>query len=178
MTEPYVDDTAIVASDALVGPGTAIWNWTKVREGARIGASCRIGQGVYIDHDVVIGDRCKIQNGVSVFHGVTIGTAVFVGPGATFTNDRVPRAGGDEDWEVSPTRVEDHASIGANATIICGVTLGEACMVGAGAVVTNDVPAYGLVVGNPARLIDYVDLRGERLHRRPGDPPDAGEVRA
>ena len=171
MSGPSIHPTAEVDPQATVGDGTSIWNWTKVREGARIGSGCRIGQSVYIDHDVEIGDGCKIQNGVAVFHGVTVGSHVFIGPSVTFTNDRVPRASSGDDWQVVPTRVDDHASIGANATIVCGITLGHACMVGAGAVVTHDVPPFGLVLGNPARLVDYVDLAGTRLHHRPGEPP-------
>lgn len=158
--------TAEVDARAELGEGTQVWNWTKVREAARIGAHCRLGQSVYVDHGVVVGDGSKIQNGVSLYHGVTLGASVFVGPNATFTNDRVPRAAGDG-WALSETVVEDHASIGANATIVCGVRLGRACMVAAGAVVTRDVPAHALVMGTPARVVDYVDLEGNRLHVGP-----------
>ena len=164
MSTTFIHGTAEIDPSAEVGAGTMIWNWSKVREGACIGHSCHLGQGVYVDHDVVVGDRCKIQNGVSVYFGVTLGHSVFVGPHATFTNDRVPRAD-SEAWEVVPTIVHDRVSIGANATIICGVTLGEASVVGAGAVVTADVPPYALVVGNPARVVDYVDAEGNRLNR-------------
>ena len=160
--ETYVDPTAEVDPAAVIGRGTAIWNWTKVREGARIGADCRIGQNVYIDARVQVGDDCKIQNGVSVYKGVSLGDRVFVGPAVTFTNDRVPRAD-SPDWQVTETVVADDASLGANSTIICGVRLGRACMVGAGAVVTADVPDHALVVGNPARVVDYVSLDGTRL---------------
>ncbi len=163
----YVHPTAEVDPRAMIGPGTSIWNWTKVREGARVGALCRIGQGVYIDRDVSVGDGCKIQNGVSVYAGVTLGNHVFVGPQATFTHDRVPRAASGDDWEVVPTLVDDHASVGANATIVCGVRLGRACMVGAGAVVTRDVPPNALVVGNPARVVGWVDVDGSRLDAPP-----------
>lgn len=169
-----IHPTASVDASALIGDGTMVWDWSRVREGARVGPRCRIGQQVYIDHDVAIGSDCKIQNGVQIYHGVTLGDHVFVGPGVTFTNDRVPRASSDDGWTVVPTRVEDHASIGANATIVCGTTLGRACMVGAGAVVTHDVPPQALVVGNPARVIDYVDLRGERLHIGPDGRPVQG----
>lgn len=161
--------TADVDPHADLGDDVQVWNWTKVREGARLGAGCRLGQGVYIDHDVAIGAGSKVQNGVSVYHGVTIGRSVFVGPNATFTNDRVPRADSDE-WTVSETVVEDHASIGANATIVCGTRVGRAAMVAAGAVVTRDVPDHALVIGSPARVVDYVRQDGTRLHVG----PDAG----
>ena len=164
----YVDSTAIVHPSAEIGDGSAIWNWSKVRERVRIGKKCNIGQSVYIDFEVRIGDRCKIQNGVSVYHGVTIGDDVFVGPNATFTNDLRPRAH-STDWQVTPTVVEDGASIGANATVVCGVTLGRHCMIAAGAVVTADVPAHALVMGCPARMVDYVAVSGARLHVDPAD---------
>lgn len=171
--DPFVHPTAEVDPRAVIGRGTAIWNWTKVREGARVGQGCRIGQGVYIDRDVVVGEGSKIQNGASVFAGVVLGDRVFVGPGATFTNDLVPRAASGDDWEIVPTVVGDDASVGANATIVCGIELGEACMVGAGAVVTHDVPSFALVVGVPAQVIDYVDRAGRRLHCGPSGPPPA-----
>lgn len=170
MSVPFVHPTAEVDPASLVGPGTNIWNWTKIREGARVGAGCQLGQAVYIDHDVVMGDGCKIQNGVSIYNGVSLGDHVFVGPNATFTNDLVPRADSGDGWVVVPTVVDDHASIGANATVVCGVRLGFACMVGAGAVVTADVPPHALVVGNPARIIDYVALDGNRLGVGPEGP--------
>lgn len=164
----FIDETALVHPTATIGEGTMVWSWTKIREGATVGADCNIGQAVYIDFGTQIGDRCKIQNGVSVYHGVTLGNAVFVGPNATFTNDLRPRAHSD-DWKVVETIVEDGASIGANATIVCGVTLGCHCMVGAGAVVTADVPPHGLVLGCPARVVDYVTVSGRRLNVSPAD---------
>jgi UDP-2-acetamido-3-amino-2,3-dideoxy-glucuronate N-acetyltransferase len=170
VSEPYVHPTADVDPLAQLSDGCSVWNWTRVREHAVIGAGTKLGQGVYIDHGVRLGAGCKVQNGVSVFHGVTCGDHVFVGPNATFTNDRAPRAASGDDWEVVPTSVGDHVSIGAGAIILCGITLGRGCMVGAGAVVTADVPELALVVGNPARVIDFVDLDGRR--RRVG--PDHG----
>jgi len=158
----YIDPTALVEEGAKLGAGVSIWNWTKVRSGVRIGADTSIGQNAYIDSDVVIGKQCKIQNGVSVYKGVTLGDDVFVGAYAVFTNDIVPRAFGE--WSVVQTHVENCASIGANATIVCGVTLGRYCMIGAGAVVTKNVPPHMLVVGVPARPIDYVTIKGRRLH--------------
>ena len=151
MTSTYIDPTAVVSPDASIGDESRIWNWTKVRESACIGAGVSIGQHCYIDHGVVIGDRCKIQNSVNIYNGVTIGVEVFIGPAVTFTNDLLPSAVGE--WLVTPTVVGNGASIGANATIVCGVTIGEGAVVGAGSVVIDDVPARTLVVGNPARFV-------------------------
>ncbi|MBL8487338.1 MAG: N-acetyltransferase [Rhodocyclaceae bacterium] len=172
MTDVFVHDTAIVSPQASIGPGTKVWVNVQIREGARIGRNCIVSKDVYVDHHVSIGDNCKVQNGVSIYHGVTVGDDVFIGPNASFTNDRVPRAF-NKDWKITPTTVGRGASIGANATIVCGVALGEFCMVAAGSVVTADVPPHGLVMGNPARLVDYVTVSGRRLHRGPGDPPGA-----
>ena len=163
MNATYIDPTAEVSPEASIGEGTSIWNWTKVRESARIGNGVSIGQHCYIDHGVVIGDRCKLQNGVNVYNGDTIGDEVFVGPSVTFTNDLRPRAIGD--WEVVPTYVGDGASIGANATILCGVEIGQRAMVGAGSVVVKDVPPGAIVVGNPAQVIQPSDSSGSLVNR-------------
>lgn len=157
-----IHESAEVSPKAMIGEGTRIWNQVQIREGAVIGCDCIIGKDVYIDRGVRVGNRCKIQNGVSVFRGVEIEDDVFLGPHMTFTNDLVPRAF-NSDWEVMPTLVKKGASIGANATIVCGVTIGEYAMVGAGAVVTRDVEPYALVVGNPARRIGWVCRCGNRL---------------
>jgi UDP-2-acetamido-3-amino-2,3-dideoxy-glucuronate N-acetyltransferase len=157
-----IHPTAVVEDGAVVGGGTYIWHRSHIRSGARIGAGCTIGFSVYVDAGAVIGDRCKIQNHVSVYRGVVLEDDVFVGPAATFTNDRYPRAGSG-DWDIVPTSVRRGASIGANATIVCGVDLGAWSMVGAGAVVTQDVPAHGLVVGTPARLRAWVCSCGHPL---------------
>jgi len=151
MKPTYIDPTAEVSPEALVGEGSQVWNWTKVREFAQIGNDVSVGQHCYIDHGVVIGCRCKIQNGVNIYNGVTVGDEVFIGPSVTFTNDLHPRVVGE--WSIVPTNVGRGASIGANATIICGVTIGERAVVGAGSVVVDDVPARTLVVGNPARFV-------------------------
>jgi len=175
MTEKktYIDPTAEVHIDAKIEPGVSIWNWTKIRENAYIGEDSTVGQSSYIEYEVTIGKRCKIQNGVSVYHGVTIGNDVFVGPNATFTNDRVPRAHSPH-WAISRTIVEDGASIGANATILCGITLGKHCMIAAGAVVTKDVPPHALVMGHPARVVDYVTVKGQRINvDNPEQPPSS-----
>ena len=160
--------TAEVHDSAKIGDGVMVWNWTNVREGARIGAGISVGQWAYIDFDFRVGERCKIQNGVSVYAGVTLGDEVFVGPNATFINDLLPRAHGEELQQVA-TSVNTGASIGANATIVCGATLHEYCMVAAGVVVTADVPAYALVMGCPARVVDYVTRAGKRRHVGPNN---------
>ena len=157
----FVHPTAEVSPDAVFGPGSQVWNGAKVREGAVLGANCRIGCGVYIDTRVKIGDDVKIQNGVSVYEGVTIEDGVFVGPHVAFTNDRYPRAiypdGKPRDeWRIVATLVQYGASIGAGAIIVCGVTIGRWAMVGAGALVTKDVPQHALVLGAPARVAGYV----------------------
>lgn len=170
MAGVHIHPTAEVSPLATIGEGTRIWHQAQVRERARIGQSCIIGKGVYIDSDVVIGDRVKIQNGVSIYHGATIEDGVFVGPHACLTNDKVPRAIApdgelkrDADWEVRRILVQYGASIGAGAVILPGVTVGRFAMVGAGAVVTRDVAAHALVVGNPARPVGFVCMCGHRL---------------
>ena len=165
-----IHPTADVSAAAEIGAGSSIWHQAQVREGARLGRNCIVGKSVYIDFDVQIGDNCKIQNGVSIYHGVTLETGVFVGPHACFTNDKLPRAVNPDgslkaaaDWTVSPTRVREGAAIGAHAVVLPGVTIGRWAMVGSGAVVTRDVPDYGLVWGNPARLHGFVCPCGHRL---------------
>jgi len=172
VTGAIIHPTAEVSPLATIGEGTRIWHQAQVRERARIGRSCIIGKGVYIDFDVVIGDRVKIQNGVSIYHGATIEDGVFVGPHACLTNDKLPRAitpdgelKRDADWEVGRILVRYGASIGAGVIILPGVTVGRFAMVGAGAVVTRDVTAHALVVGNPARLAGFVCACGHRLDR-------------
>lgn len=160
----YIHPTATISEQATIGASTKIWHYAHVREGANIGADCVLGKDVYIDHFVTIGNGVKIQNGVSVYHGVTLEDEVFVGPNAVFTNDLLPRSH-HTDWRVVETVVERGASIGANATIVCGVRLGTHCMIGAGAVVVKNVPPHALVVGNPARVIGYVCTCGQHLHR-------------
>jgi acetyltransferase-like isoleucine patch superfamily enzyme len=154
--------SAHVSGDACIGDRTKIWINVQIREGVEIGKDCVLSKDVYIDHAVRIGNRTKIQNSVSVYNGVTIGDDVFVGPNVTFTNDRVPRAF-NSDWLVTPTYIADGSSIGANATIVCGVTVGEYAMVAAGSVVTKDVPPYTLVMGNPARPVAKIDKDGNKI---------------
>lgn len=161
---PFVHETAVVEEGARCGADTKVWHHAHVRSGAVIGESCTLGKNVFIDAGAVIGDRCKIQNNVSVYRGVRLDDEVFVGPSAVFTNDRFPRATGD-DWEVVDTRVCHGASIGANATIVCGVVIGPWAVVGAGAVVTRDVAAHELLAGNPARRLGWVCRCGRVLAR-------------
>ncbi|MBX3154614.1 MAG: N-acetyltransferase [Deltaproteobacteria bacterium] len=161
-----VHPTAIVEDGAQLGDGVRIWHWVHVRAGAAIGAGTSIGQGCYIGN-VAIGERCKIQNHVSVFDGVTLEADVFLGPSCTFTNVRHPRAHVDRRAAYEATRVCRGATIGANATVLPGVTIGAYAMVGAGAVVTRSVPPHAIVTGAPARPIGWACRCGETL-----PPPD------
>jgi UDP-2-acetamido-3-amino-2,3-dideoxy-glucuronate N-acetyltransferase len=166
----YIHPSALIEDDVVIGDDTSIWHLVHIRHHVHIGAECVIGRGVFIDFGVEIGSRVKIQNYVSVYHGVTIEDGVFVGPQVVFTNDKYPRAinpdgslKNAEDWSIEPTRVCTGASIGANSVLVCGIVVGRWAMIGSGAVVTRDVPDYGLVVGNPARLIGYVDAAGNHV---------------
>jgi len=153
--------TALVESEHI-GPGTRIWAFVHVLKGAVIGSNCNIGDHCYIEGGVKIGDKVVIKNGVSLWSGVTIEDRAFIGPNAAFTNDPVPRAKLYRD-ECEKTLVREGASIGANATLLCPVTIGPYALVGAGAVVTQDVPDFGLVYGNPGRLVGFVCRCGQRL---------------
>ena len=172
-----VHATADLESDVGVGSGTSIWHRAQVRTGARLGSDCIVGRDVFIDAGVVLGDRVKIQNGALIYHGVSVGNGVFIGPGAILTNDRYPRAltsAGElstaADWQVSPITLSDGCSIGAGAVVVAGVSVGTYAMVGAGAVVTRDVPSHALVVGSPARRIGWVCACGARLVDSNGEP--------
>jgi UDP-2-acetamido-3-amino-2,3-dideoxy-glucuronate N-acetyltransferase len=163
---------AEVEPGSQVGANTRVWHYAHVRAGALVGDNCVLGHGVYIDAGVVVGNNVKLQNRVSVYRGVTLEDGVFVGPHATFTNDRFPRSinvdgtpVSDEDWMPEPTLVKYGASIGAGAIILAGVTVGRWATAGAGSVVTRDVPDHGLVMGAPARLVGYVCRCGHRLRR-------------
>ena len=164
--------TAEVSPTAIVGDGTQIWNEAQVRAGARIGADCVMGKGVFVDLEVVVGDRVKLENRVSVFKGARISDGVFIGPHSCLLNDKLPRAitpegtlKGPDDWVVSGVTVAEGASIGGGCTVLPGVSVGRFALVGAGSVVTRDVPDHGLVVGNPARVIGFVCECGARLDR-------------
>jgi acetyltransferase-like isoleucine patch superfamily enzyme len=165
-----IHPTAEVERGAQVGADTRIWHFVHVRTGARIGNNCTLGYNVFVDRDVVIGNNVKLQNRVSLFRGVTLEDGVFVGPHTTFTNDQYPRSITPEgrlmdhdDWPAIPTLVRYGASIGAGSVIVAGVTVGKWALVGAGAVVTRDVPDHGLVVGRPARLVGYACMCGKPL---------------
>jgi UDP-2-acetamido-3-amino-2,3-dideoxy-glucuronate N-acetyltransferase len=156
--------TAVIESDEI-GDGTRIWHFAHVRKGARIGRNCILGKSVYIDAEAEIGNNVKIQNFVSVYKGVKIEDDVFIGPSATFTNDLFPRSFIWDEEQVLPTIVCKGASLGANSTIICGVTIGEYSMVGAGSVVARKVPAFALVYGNPAKIRGWVCYCGKSLEK-------------
>lgn len=162
-TDVRIHESAYIDQPATIGPGTSIWHFSHVLAGTTIGSGCNIGQNVVIGPDVTVGDRCKIQNNVSVYKGVTLEDGVFVGPSAVFTNVVNPRAEVDRRDEFAETVVGTGASIGANATIVCGHDLGPYSFVAAGAVVTKDVPAHALVAGVPAQRIGWVSHEGERL---------------
>jgi UDP-2-acetamido-3-amino-2,3-dideoxy-glucuronate N-acetyltransferase len=168
--EVFIHATAEVHKGAQIGAGSKIWNQSQLRDGAILGAACIIGKNVYIDARVRIGNFVKIQNNVSLFTGVVIEDGVFLGPHVCFTNDLLPRAitrdgtpKSVSDWKVTPTLIQYGASIGANATIRCGVTVGRWAMIGSGSVVTKNIPDHALAYGNPARIVGYVCACGVRL---------------
>lgn len=146
-----IHPTAIVEFGAKIGSWTKVWHNAHIREGATIGKNCTIGKGVYIDKNVTIGDNCKIQNYACIYQGVTIGNNVFIGPHVCFTNDKYPKVEGWSDERITKTIVKDNVSIGANATIICGVTLHENVEIGAGSVVTKNIIPFVRAYGNPAK---------------------------
>jgi UDP-2-acetamido-3-amino-2,3-dideoxy-glucuronate N-acetyltransferase len=159
----HIHPSAIVDVGALLGDGTRVWHWVHVSSGARIGAGCSLGQGVFVGHDVHIGNNVKIQNNVSVYDAVTLEDDVFCGPSMVFTNVHNPRAAVVRKHEYRRTLVKRGATLGANCTIVCGITIGEHAFVGAGAVVSRDVPAFALMVGVPARRLGWMSRHGERL---------------
>jgi UDP-2-acetamido-3-amino-2,3-dideoxy-glucuronate N-acetyltransferase len=165
-----IHSTAEVSPQAIIGPGTMVWARSHVREGARLGKNCIVGEGVYIDADVRIGDNVKIQNGALLYRRLTVADGAFIGPQACFTNDLHPRAvtpagtlKTNQDWTPGESRVDVGASVGAAAVVLPGIHIGQWAMVGAGAVVTRDVPDHALVLGAPARQVGWVCACGERL---------------
>ena len=170
-----VHASAELEADVSVGPKSSVWNNAVLRNGASLGAECVVGRDAFIDEGVRIGNRVKIQNGALVYHGVTVGDGVFIGPGAILTNDRFPRAitptgelARGDDWTVSPIELRAGCSIGAGAVVVAGTTVGRFATVGAGSVVTRDVPDYALVAGNPARRLGWVCACGSRLQAPDG----------
>jgi UDP-2-acetamido-3-amino-2,3-dideoxy-glucuronate N-acetyltransferase len=160
----FIHPTAIVDDNVAVGEGAKIWHFSHILSGSKIGEHCNIGQNVVIGPDVAIGARCKIQNNVSVYKGVTLEDGVFCGPSMVFTNICNPRAEISKMDQIRPTLVKRGATLGANCTVVCGHTIGRYAFIGAGAVVTKDVPDHALMAGNPARRIGWVCACGEKLN--------------
>ena len=161
----FVHESSFVDEGVQIGKGTRIWHFSHIQSGARIGAECILGQNVNVGNNVKVGNYCKIQNNVSIYEGVELQDYVFCGPSMIFTNIRLPRSEfpqqGNKYYE--KTLVKKSASIGANATIVCGITIGEYALIGSGSVVTKDVPAFALVIGNPGKITGWVSKIGERL---------------
>ncbi len=165
-----MDNITIISKGAKIGKNTKVWHFSQVRENAIMGENCIIGKNCYIDFDVKIGNNVKIQNNSSIYHGSTIEDGVFIGPHVCLTNDKVPRAINEDgtlknnsDWKVGKILIKKGASIGACSVILPNITIGKFAMVGAGSVVTKDVPDFGLVYGNPAKLHGYVDKKGNKV---------------
>ncbi len=159
--------TANVETGAQIGQGTKIWHQAHIRNSCSIGEHCVIGKSVFVDIQVKIGNHCKIQNFATLYHGLTVEDGVYIGPSVTFTNDKVPRAINPDgtpksvtDWTCLNTVLKRGSSIGANSTVLPGITIGEWAMIGAGSVVTKDVPPFAVVVGNPARIVGYANEQG------------------
>ena len=166
----YIHPTADVSAHASIGQNVKIWHQAQIREKAVVGDNCIIAKNVYIDKAVVVSSNCKIQNNCSLYHGIFVESGVFIGPHCVLTNDRLPRAVNsdgslkqDTDWEEHKTLIQEGASLGARVVVLPGITIGRYAMVGAGSVVTKDVPDFGLVYGNPARLVGWVCHCGRKL---------------
>ncbi|WP_017732505.1 acyltransferase [Nafulsella turpanensis] len=174
----FAHATAVIDEGCSIGEGTKIWHFSHIMPGCTIGEDCNIGQNVVVSPEVVLGKNVKVQNNVSIYTGVTCEDDVFLGPSMVFTNVTNPRSAVNRRGEYARTRVGKGASIGANATIVCGHDIGEYAFIGAGAVVTKTVPAYALVVGNPARHIGWMSKRGHRLefnNENKATCPESGE---
>lgn len=170
MKDVFIHPTAVVDDGARLGPGSKVWHFSHVMEGATLGSDVSLGQNVFIASDVVVGDRCKIQNNVSIYEGVVLEDEVFCGPSLTFTNVRFPRAAfPTSSDEYGSTLVKRGATLGANATVVCGITVGEWAFVAAGAVLTRDVPPHALMAGVPARRTGWTCECGHVLPWSDGD---------
>lgn len=164
MQPAYVHPSAVIDDGAVIGPGSKIWHFCHLMPGAVVGSRCQLGMNVFVDNNVKLGNGVKIQNNVSLYNGVILEDDVFVGPSAVFTNVINPRSFIERKDEFKPTLVKEGATIGANATILCGVTIGRYAFIGAGAVVAASVPDFALMVGNPARQMGWVDEKGNKLN--------------
>ncbi len=160
----YAHQSAIIDDGAIIGYGTKIWHFCHIMSGAKLGENCNLGQNVFVANDVILGNNVKVQNNISIYTGVECQDDVFLGPSMVFTNVTNPRSGVNRRGQYSKTVVKKGASIGANATIVCGHDIGEYAFIGAGTVVTKNVPAYALVVGNPAKQIAWMSEYGHRLN--------------
>lgn len=163
MADLHIHPSAVIDAGAQIGDGTRIWHFCHVMPKAIIGSNCNIGQNVFVDNNAIVGNGVKIQNNVSVYNGVVLEDGVFVGPSAVFTNVINPRSFIERKTEYKKILVKKGATIGANATIVCGISIGEYALIGAGSVVTKDVPAYGLMMGNPARQKGWISEQGYTL---------------
>ena len=163
MEAPYIHPTAIVDPGCEIGSGSKVWHFCHLMSGAKIGANCSLGQNVFVANNVSLGGNVKVQNNVSLYEGVICEDDVFLGPSMVFTNVMNPRSSVNRRGEYQVTYVEKGATIGANATIVCGKRIGSYAFIGAGSVVTKEVPSYALVVGNPARQIGWMSAHGHRL---------------
>jgi len=163
MSKISIHYTAIVDEGARIGDGSRIWHWVHICRGAEIGKNCSLGQNVFVADDVTIGNNCKVQNNVSIYDAVTLEDDVFCGPSMVFTNVYNPRSGISRKDEYRRTLIRKGATIGANCTIVCGITVGEYAFIGAGAVVNKDVKPYALMVGVPAKQIGWMSQYGEKI---------------
>jgi UDP-2-acetamido-3-amino-2,3-dideoxy-glucuronate N-acetyltransferase len=166
---PFVHPTAIVHESAIVGPGTKVWHFCHIMKGVRIGARCIFGQNCHVANDVIIGDNVKVQNNVSIYTGTIIEDDVFLGPSCVLTNVTNPRSQVDRHSLYEKTLLRRGATVGANATIVCGIELGRYCFIGAGAVVAKNVPDYALIIGNPGRQAGWMSRHGHRLKKPDGE---------
>jgi len=164
MTEPKIHPTAVVDSGAKLGNDTAVWHYTHICSGAIVGSHCSLGQNVLVADNAVIGNCVKVQNNVAIYGGITVEDEVFLGPSCVLTNVTNPRSQVSRKSLYEKTLIRRGATIGANSTIVCGITLGRYCFVGAGAVVTKDIPDYGLIIGNPGIHKGFMSRHGHRLH--------------